>query len=81
MKLLNEQELKLLIKNNEITCLENTLYFNDSLVTKDIFVRSLKEIIDSTKGNKNKMESIQCEDVGEYRKQTQKSKNKRRKSK
>lgn len=68
MKLYTEKEIRTLIENKAICLVGEELILDNEYITTNQFVQSLKQIIDFTKENRNKMELIQCEDVGEYRK-------------
>lgn len=62
-----KEELKSYISDGQIYLEDDTIYIGESL-SKKAFIKSMKELYGK-------------EDFGEYRKSTQKSKSKRRKSK
>jgi len=67
---MNEQKLKALISQGKITIESDEIILDDEFITKKEFVSSMKKIYNDSK-----------EDFSEYKKSTQKSRQKRRKCK
>lgn len=78
MKLYSEKELRELIKTNKITYSEDSLVLDNDYIDDTAFVASMKQIIGF---NQRKCDKMESDNFSDYGKQTQKSKNKRRKSK
>lgn len=73
MKLYSEQQIKNFITEGKITYADESLELDDNYIDKKRLIASLKKL------QENNKENIDSEDFSDYRKQTQKSKNKIRK--
>jgi len=67
---MNEQELRSLISNGKITMESDEIILDDSYISKKEFIRSMKKYCNDSKEN-----------FSDYKKSTQKSRQKRRKCK